>query len=317
MTDLMTAVKTEVGANILVQGDPGAGKTTMLAKLSNKYKLFVVCTSPNMQLLAQQAPNPANIQVVQIKDPGVVIRNGAVALDQPGNRPIAWPRIEALTQRWSADVPPYNEWDESYVLAVDDVTALGDDQDSPARIQALYNANKLGVIPGPSDNMRVTGEAGGLVTRWLQSFLNRSDRRFHVIVNVHLKRLSYDVGRYLEPEEIKSRAKKGEAHKLPMDSISTYEKYPVVCGRAPSETFLKNFTWAVHVVREGGAPVCYLTPKTPDWDVRLRTPLGPKHPFMGSGGYRLGVNFSGDTALENILAAHLELFGKNPQEKTA
>ncbi len=221
MTDLMTAVKTEVGANILVQGDPAVGKTTMLAKLSDKYKLFVVATSANMQLLAQQAPKPENIQVVQIKDPGVVVRNGAIALDQPSNRPIAWPRIEALTQRWSPDVPPYHEWDESYVLAIDDLTALGEDQDSPARVQALYNANKLGQVPGPSDNMRVTGDAGGMIMRWLNSLVNRANKRFHVIVNVHLKRLNYDVGRYLEPEEIKARAKKGEGYKLPMDSIST------------------------------------------------------------------------------------------------
>lgn len=310
---LSSAVRKEIGANILVQGDPGSCKTTMLAKLSRKYKLHVLATRENMQILSQQAPNPENISVVQIKDPGVIMRNGAVALEQPSNRPIAWPKIELLSQRWDAASPPYSEWDESYVLAIDDLTALGEDQDSPARVQALYNANKLGVVPGPSDNMRITGEAAGLVMRWLLSFLNRTERRFHVIVNVHLKRLSYDVGRYLEPEEIKSRAKKGEGHKLPMDSISTYEKYPVVCGRAPSEQFLKNFTWAVHAVKENGGPVCYLTPKTVDWDVRLRNPLGPTHPYMGSGGgYKLGVHFSGDTALENILAAHLELFGKQP-----
>lgn len=300
------------GAAVLVLGEPVSGKTVMAAMAGKEFKLRPIVSSSNLTVLDQwHAMTGADMSVVYAHEETMMSAAGYITT--PNNaKPTKWDEIRTLGRTWPEGPQP-EEWDDSYILLIDDLTALFEEEGSPIRLSTDFEFGLLGQSKRPDQNMRVIGAAQRRAMGWLHGLVANPKRRYHIVVNCHLRRITVDTQRRMTPSEIRKQATTDE--KIDMETVTSYYRYPVVIGQAQSELFARSFDWVVQVVRETPTdkPKCFLTPPNQQWDVNLfRCPLPIGHPLVwreerGEQVMKAGVSLPTTSALATILREHIKV----------
>jgi hypothetical protein len=274
------------GIGLLNQAEPGGGKTSALVGALNAgYKLRTVSTMANAQYLIANAPPGSDLKIIEGSEE--VEANELGHLTTPnGRQPRVWNKVIKMNSGLffmdKDNVEKMKDWDENTILAFDDVTGLSEDPNAALRLYCMYQKGFLGKEITSINNMRAVGEMAQQLQRVIGAILNLKDRKFHVVVNVHLRRLTQDLNKTMTAAELKkySSTDADKREKIPMESVTTWKQYPVCAGSTLASTFVRSFPWAVQTICEGlNEPRMYLTPPTAVHDVTIRTPLPVNHPF--------------------------------------
>jgi hypothetical protein len=325
--DLTEFVSLSPGASFLILGEPGTGKTPAVTALLPDYKIRAVITGPNARALAARAPAGSDVKIISAVDPNIKQTKDGILDTVPSKTiPKKWSQINQLALGvWEGDdgqKEDMSTWGEDTVLVFDDLTGIGEEPNSPPRIYAQWAKGKLGQKLVGADELRIVGEAQSQISRLTGGIL-AMNRKFHVVMNCHLRRITVDVTRRLTEEEIRKKSVENNQEKPKMtESLTTYDRYPIVCGAALSMSFARSFDWVVQTRHEGRKePVVLITPPDDDWDVMLRNPLPIDHPLITKPKVekgksvgcevRPGVFLPVSTALPRLIKEHITFVKRN------
>lgn len=310
----------DTGAFLLLQGEPGAGKSTVVQQLLNSDAVDVGTGQPfNLHVVdadrgfsgaalswgAAGAPRPAaetdRLWYIQPHDKVELSEHGfAVTVGVPR----AWSRVRNLVARWGEGpdrAKPYHEWTSADVVVFDSISSL-----VPFIVQDVLQdraggyRNKTGKLL--RGNIQDIGFEQQMLSEFISAWHSMTPRRFHVVFTCHVKNKSLNLSKYATDDEVaaaikdqKEAKKLADAQKMGDEafvSVQTVRKWPVLIGNAMDDTFGRYFDFA-YVARDAlGAPTVYLR-ETEEYAVRVRPGLPPK--------------LRGDTALATMLNHHTML----------
>lgn len=280
MSSLHRAVAGE-GANILLLGFPGSGKTSLIGQLLlHGYKLRIIDFDRQLQPIASFVPGELHGHVSVIQPKETLRVDATTGRITTKGTPTAWPKFIALMNgKWvdpvtDEDFGFIKDWDDKVILVVESLGTLR---------TALFNfvlnrSNRLGQRPEIADWEAVAADAYAAIAnlRWM------SGRRCHFILTSHLQRLSYDISKVMTEEELQAQVAKRKANpsvvitkeKIKIERVSSHELYPTGPTAKFSETVGGLFQYIVQAKRDDRGVPFLLT--TPDPDVTLRVPADTK-----------------------------------------
>lgn len=308
------------GMFLLLQGEPGAGKSTVVQQLLNSGAIDIGTGQPfNLYVLDADrkfsgaalswgtagTPRPAaetnRLWYIQPHDKVEISEHGFAV---PVGAPKAWARCRGLVSRWGEGTDrakPYHEFGSNDVVVFDSVSSL-----VPFIVQDVLQdraggyRNKDGKLL--RGNIQDVGFQQQMLSEFISAWHSMTPRKFHVVFTCHVKNKSLNLSKFATDDEIsgaikdqREAAKLAKAQKMgdaDFVSVQTVRKWPVLIGQALDDTFCKYFDFC-YVARDGlGAPTVYLR-ETEEYAVRM--PPG------------LPAKIRGDTALATILNHHTSL----------
>lgn len=316
----MSTYTADTGMFLLLQGEPGAGKSTVIQQLLNSDAVDVGTGLPfNLYVLdADRGFAGAALSWGVAGTPRTAAETDRLWYIQPHDRvelsecgfavpvgaPKAWKRCRDLVARWGEGqdrAKPYAEWSSNDVVVIDSISSL-----VPFIVQEVLQdraggyRNKDGKLQ--RGNVQDIGFQQQMLSEFIAAWHSMSPRRFHVVFTCHVKNKTLNLSKFATDDEIVRAAKdQTEAKKLAKAqkmgdegyvSVQTVRKWPVLIGQALDDTFCKSFQFG-YVARDAlGAPTVYLR-ETEEYAVRVPAGLPPK--------------LRGDTALATILNHHTSL----------